>query len=110
MKNIRAEELMAAYLSGNIRPEEETELMTWVKDEPDGQTFFDKTERLWQLTEDMAYPDFSAKKSNAWEQIAQRTATPTVQPARTAKMRSLTNRRWLSIAASAVILLVATWW
>ncbi|MEM1216161.1 MAG: FecR domain-containing protein, partial [Bacteroidota bacterium] len=110
MKNTRAEELMAAHLSGNIRPEEKAELMAWVSSGPEGQTFFDKTERLWGLTEDMAYPDFSSNKKQVWEKVAQRTSTTHSPSRRPAKVRTLRGRSGLAIAASVAILLVAGWW
>ena len=69
MKNTRAEELMAAYLSGNIAAAEQEELLAWVADSSEGQKFFDNAVTLWDLTAQMAYPDFSAQKANAWEKV-----------------------------------------
>ena len=63
---------MAAYLSGNIAAAEREELLAWVGDSPEGQKFFDNAVTLWGLTEQMAYPDFSAQKANAWEKVEAR--------------------------------------
>lgn len=110
MKNTRAEELMAAYLSGNIKAGERKELMQWVDDSSEGRKFFDNAVSLWSITEQMAYPDFSSGKKESWQTINQRindkvnaTTTPT------ASIRHLNIRRW-SAAAAVALLVVAGWW
>lgn len=111
MKNIRAEELMAAYLSGNITSAEKDELMGWVADSSRGQEFFDKAVSLWSVTEEMAYPDFGANKAKAWDKVANRLDGQLGQTGggSGAKIVRMNLRRW--VAAAAVALLgVAAWW
>lgn len=112
MKNTRAEELMAAYLSGNIATAEREELLAWVADSTEGQKFFDNAVTLWNLTEQMAYPDFSAQKTNAWEKVEARLKDhplTSVKSGGSAAIVRLNYRRWLAAAAIA-LLLVAGWW
>lgn len=112
MKNIRAEELMAAYLSGNISSAERKELMGWVADSSQGQEFFDKAVSLWSVTEEMAYPDFSAKKAQAWDQVVTRLdglEHPAQQSGGNARVIGFNIRSWAAAAAIA-ILGVAAWW
>lgn len=109
MKNIRAEELMAAYLSGNITSAEKEELMGWVSESSQGQAFFDKAVTLWSVTEEMAYPDFSANKNQAWDKVAGRLDERTHQLSGGAKVIGFNIRRWAAAAAIA-LLGVAAWW
>jgi ferric-dicitrate binding protein FerR (iron transport regulator) len=112
MKNTRAEELMAAYLSGNIAAAEQEELLAWVADSSEGQKFFDNAVTLWDLTAQMAYPDFSAQKANAWEKVDARLTDAPVTAAKGSEkgiIVSFNYRRWMAAAAIA-LLLVAGWW
>lgn len=112
MKNTRAEELMAAYLSGNIATTEREELLAWVSDSSEGQKFFDNAVTLWSLTEQMAYPDFSANKTAVWQKVDQRLVSPAMETKanKTAKVRSLGGTSWWAVAAAVSLLLVAGWW
>ncbi|MEL7250159.1 MAG: FecR domain-containing protein [Bacteroidota bacterium] len=111
MKNIRAEELMAAYLSGNITSTEKDELMGWVSETSHGQDFFDKAVSLWSATENMAYPDFSASKAAAWDKVEGRLDANSGLKAigGGATVRRLNLRSWVAAAAIA-LLAVAGWW
>ncbi|WP_367387851.1 FecR family protein [Lewinella sp. LCG006] len=111
MKNTRAEELMAAYLSGNIAAAEQEELLVWVAASPEGQKFFDNAVTLWSLTEEMAYPDFSAQKANAWEKVEARLTDATVAPTKgSARIVAFNYRRWMAAAAIALLLVAGWWW
>lgn len=113
MKNTRAEELMAAYLSGNIAAAEREELLAWVGDSPEGQKFFDNAVTLWSLTEQMAYPDFSVNKAHAWEKVAARLTDNTITTVKgggsSAAIVRFNYRPWVAAAAIA-LLLIAGWW
>lgn len=109
MKNTRAEELMAAYLSGNLKAGERDELMGWVEESSEGRSFFDKAVSLWSITEQMAYPDFSAGKAKSWDKINQRIDVPEQTTGAKAKVRRLPVLRW-SAAAAIALLAVAGWW
>lgn len=115
MNNTQAEKLIAAYLSGNTRAQEEEELMAWVDKDPDAQKFFDNAVELWSLSEQAAYPDFSAKKSSAWDALdARLDELPKNEKPKTAKVRTLQARSYtkmLAIAASLALLVgVGLWW
>lgn len=104
---------MAAYLSGNITSAERKELMGWVSDSSHGQEFFDKAVSLWSITEEMAYPDFSAKKAQAWDRVAGR-LDDLNRPAQQggggkARVVGFNIRHWAAAAAIA-LLGVAAWW
>jgi ferric-dicitrate binding protein FerR (iron transport regulator) len=109
MKNTRAEELMAAYLSGNLKAGERDELMQWVDESSEGRSFFDKAISLWNITEQMAYPDFSAGKAQSWDKINQRLDAPASTTKAVAKVYRLRILRW-SAAAAIALLAVAGWW
>ena len=111
MKNIRAEELMAAYLSGNITPTEKEELMGWVEDSSRGQEFFDKAVSLWSVTENMAYPDFSAGKAAAWDKVEGRldNAVGLRVIGGGAKVRRMNLRSWAAAAAVALLVVAGLW-
>lgn len=113
MKNTRVEELIASYLSGNLRAGEREELMTWVGDDPDHRTFFDKAVELWSMADQYTYPDFGANKEKAWDRLDERLFGEE-QPE--AIVRTMPRRRitWMQPwAAAAVILVVISaglWW
>lgn len=100
---------MAAYLSGNISSAEKDELMGWVADSSQGQEFFDKAVTLWSVTEEMAYPDFSKGKAQAWDKVAGRLDGSTAAIGGGAKVRRLDLRSWAA-AAAIVLLGLASWW
>lgn len=110
MKNTRAEELMAAYLSGNLKAGERKELMQWVEDSPEGRSFFDKAISLWSITEQMAYPDFSAGKAQSWNKINQRLETSIAKPGVHRGIRRLNILRWSAAAAIALLAIAGWWW
>jgi transmembrane sensor len=115
MKNTRAEALMAAYLSGNIGIAEQEELLAWAAASPEGQKFFDKALELWRVTDQMAYPDFSAGKSIAWNRLEDRLAKHNSQLPGTAPtprggiVRRLGLVRWAA-AAAVLALVLGAWW
>lgn len=101
---------MAAYLSGNITSAEKEELMGWVSESSQGQSFFDKAVTLWSVTEEMAYPDFSANKTQAWDKVAGRLDEQSQSGSGGgAKVVRFQIRRWAAAAAIA-LLGVAAWW
>jgi len=103
---------MAAYLSGNIAAAEQEELLAWVGDSPEGQKFFDNAVTLWSLTEQMAYPDFSAQKVNAWEKVAGRLTDHRPSSGKGGGSAAIVrfNYRPLLAAAAIALLLIAGWW
>ncbi|MCB0638256.1 MAG: FecR domain-containing protein [Lewinella sp.] len=112
MENIHVEELIAAYLSGNLSARERDQLMAWVAEHPDHQTFFDKAVSLWSATEQYDAPDFSAGKSRSWTAIEARldAADSGASPAPPeARIRTLRFRPW-AVAAAATLLLAASLW
>jgi ferric-dicitrate binding protein FerR (iron transport regulator) len=113
MKNTHVEELIAAYLSGNLSAREREQLMTWVAEHPDHQTFFDKAVSLWSATEQYHAPDFSAGKARSWSAIEARLAAGTggATPAPPeAKVRRLPFRPWAVAAAATLLLAAGLWW
>ncbi len=111
MKNTRVEELIAAYLSGNIRAGEKEELMTWVGDESENRTFFDKAVDLWSLSDKYSYPDFSAGKEKAWNRLDDRLfgEQVTKQPQK-GRLRVMRSRKWAVAAAISLLLAAGMWW
>jgi ferric-dicitrate binding protein FerR (iron transport regulator) len=61
---------------------------------------------LWRITEQMAYPDFSAGKAKSWDKVNQRLDTSVSVAPRVHRLRIL---RW-SAAAAIALLAVAGWW
>ena len=102
---------MAAYLSGNITSTEKDELMGWVSESSHGQEFFDKAVSLWSVTENMAYPDFSAGKAAAWDKVEGQLDAVSGLKAISGgtKVRRLNLSSWAAAAAIA-LLAVAGWW
>jgi len=105
---------MAAYLSGNISIAEQEEFLAWVAASPEGQQFFDKAVALWQVTDQMVYPNFGAGKTAAWNRLEDRLAKNNGQLSGTAPtpplgiVHRLGFVRW---AAAAVLMLVlGGWW
>jgi transmembrane sensor len=110
MNKNHADELIAAYLAGDISAREEQKLMAWVDSSSDNQKFFDQAINIWQAADDYVYPDFSANKTAAFERLNQRLDRAGGQ----AKVHQLAARhrgqRWLRIAAAALVLLAVGWW
>ncbi|RMF00703.1 MAG: hypothetical protein D6772_05970, partial [Bacteroidetes bacterium] len=124
-----ADELIAAYLAGDISAAEEQLLMAWVNSSSDNQKFFDQAVSIWEAAENYLYPDFEANKAAAFEQLNQRleaghdkgkakhevaTQPPPRDDQGEHKVRHLHNRRtglhWLRIAVAAVVILAVGWW
>lgn len=109
MKHEQAEELMAAYLAGDISTSEKDKLMAWVDEDPAGQQFFDEATNIWSAADDFVYPDFSTGKAAAFNRLEQRLDVVEERNAPTAKIRFLGNRLF-RIAAAILFLAVAGWW
>jgi len=104
MENNHADELMAAYLSGNIDAQEKADLMAWVDNSPEGRKFFDNAVSIWSAADEYVYPDFKATQNQAFNRLDDRLfgATTTAAP-QPAKVRNL----WpnvLRIAAAVALL------
>lgn len=113
MENIRAEELIAAYLSGNLSTREREALMAWIADHPDHQAFFDKAVGLWSASGQYQMPDFQAGKARSWAVVERRLEGPVeaIRPAEPRVRRRYLTIRRLAVAATATLLLAAgLWW
>lgn len=111
-------ELAAKYLAGEITSSERRQLMEWVAESDSNQAFFDQMVHLWGLTGD-AEQSFQANVPAAWEKVAVRIGgggkvanDPAPAPAPEAKIRSLSNKKFLLRIAAVLlpIMLVGGWW
>lgn len=61
--------LLARYFSGNASPEEEKQLMSWIKADPRHEQEFNETRRIWEVAGNLREEtiDFDTRKE--WEQF-----------------------------------------
>jgi ferric-dicitrate binding protein FerR (iron transport regulator) len=99
---------IAKFLSGNMPPEEAARFEEWLEEDPARRQLLEEALLVWQAGEEESLPDFDKDVDGAWKQVAphvQRNQTETKPPI----VRPL-FRRWLSVAAAAIVLLaVGTW-
>lgn len=104
-KNIRYQELMIKKLQGQISPEEEVVLRSWIDESPANKRAFEEYESAWQRT---ALPDeenISAEES--WTKLQKRMQEPGIVPA---KNRFVTRISYaISAVAAIAVLLIAVY-
>ncbi|WP_353484432.1 FecR domain-containing protein [Haliscomenobacter sp.] len=121
MESTLQEDLIGKYLSGELTPAEQGDLMSWVDSSPENQAVFEEMIQLWSLTDEQAEYDFPVKLSNAWAVLDQRidnsttvgtqpsTAKPSLQVVH--NQPTIRNLNWVGSAAAAIAVLVfAAWW
>ncbi len=62
-------EVIAQYLAGDLSPQEEKELMTWVEADANNQTMFDEMVKLWSFTGEHS-PEIKVDTAEAWSKLA----------------------------------------
>ena len=109
MNELFFESLIAKYLANEISETEEKTLMEWVKRDPANQIAFDEMLTIWGEAIPQTL-DFSADKSNVWENIDNLTEEKTViqeQPV----VKQLPFYRFRNIAAAIALLVgIGLWW
>jgi len=100
-KEARALELMARYFSGEIKSEEQTELMEWVEASESNQAFFADTSQLWDASEQVNPEPMTVDSKAAWARLDERLEAP----ARIVSMTSSTKKTWWRVAAAIILIL-----
>jgi ferric-dicitrate binding protein FerR (iron transport regulator) len=121
MESTLQEDLIGKYLSGELTPAEQGDLMSWVDSSPENQAVFEEMIQLWSLTDEQAESDFLVNLPNAWAVLDQRivnsttagtqisSAKPALQVVHT--QPKIRNLNWIGSAAAAIAVLVfAAWW
>lgn len=101
----RHEYLMLRYLSGNLSPEEDRELRSWLEESPGNSRELEEYQKVWQQSfSPKAVQDFQSAEE--WEKLK---AAIDRENAASVKGRSISLKRpgWLSIAASIGVLMVS---
>jgi transmembrane sensor len=100
-KEARALELMARYFSGDIKSEEQTELMEWVEASESNQAFFADTSQLWEASEQVDPEPMTVDTKAAWVRLDERLEAP----ARVVSMTSSRTKIWRRVAAAIVLII-----
>lgn len=111
MEDAKFTNLIGKYLSGNMSPPEKKELMSWAESDTTNQSYLEDMIDVWGKTAD-AEPEFEANVEAAWAKVDQRLPSVESEQPTGAKVRSIrrASRRWLQIAAAAVMVLAVGWW
>lgn len=107
MNEVRALELIAKELTGEIHPTEQDELMSWVEYSEANRAFYEETKILWEASEAVETEAIDVDTQQAWQQLESKLDD---RPA--AKVITMRPRfPWWRVAA-AVVLLVGgiVWW
>ena len=97
-------ELASNYLSGNASSAETRELEAWVQADAEHKAHFIAFKKTWLLT-GIQEDTIPVNLEKQWEQVASKT----IQKAKIVPLKkSNTQRRWLAIAASLLVLAVAS--
>ena len=121
MESTLQEDLIGKYLSGELTPAEQGELMSWVDASPENQAVFEEMIQLWSLTDEQTESGFPVNLPNAWAVLDQRidhgttagTQTSTAKPGLQVvhNQPKIRNLNWIGSAAAAIAVLVfAAWW
>jgi ferric-dicitrate binding protein FerR (iron transport regulator) len=121
MESTLQEDLIGKYLSGELTPAEQGDLMSWVDASPENQAVFEEMIQLWSLTDEQAESDFPANLPKAWAVLDQRIENSTTAGSQTSSAKpalhvvhnqpKIRNLNWLGSAAAAIAVLVfAAWW
>ncbi len=98
------DELIAKYLSNNTTPSEVETLENWVLADDQNKQHFLKMKKAWMLS-GIEQNTGTANTDKAWQELNQKIVPPMkIVPSKS------TKRRWLAIAASMALLLVASFW
>lgn len=99
-------ELISRYLSGEATDAEVQQLEEWVMSDPEHKQQFMAFKKAWMLT-GMQQDNVRVNVDTVWQQ----TATQLFDEKKVVQMKPRTKRRrWLGIAASIAIALVASFW
>ncbi|MEZ5038960.1 MAG: FecR domain-containing protein [Saprospiraceae bacterium] len=111
MEDVKYNNLIGKYLSGNMSPPEKDELMSWAEADHSHKDYLDEMIGIWGKAED-ASADFEVDIEAAWAKVDQRLPSVDTGQPNGAKIRSLKSarRRWLQMVAAAVLVLMAAWW
>jgi ferric-dicitrate binding protein FerR (iron transport regulator) len=121
MESTLQEDLIGKYLSGELTPAEQGDLMSWVDASPENQAVFEEMIQLWSLTDEQPEYDFPVKLSKAWAVLDQRIDNSTTVGTQSSSAKpalhvvhnqpKIRNLNWLGSAAAAIAVLVfAAWW
>lgn len=99
MNEVRALELIAKELTGEMNHAEQEELMAWVKASQANQTFYRETKELWEAAE-IEPETMSVDTARAWQQLE-----PRLEESPSARIVAMRPRfPWWRLAAAAVLL------
>ena len=102
------EQLVAAYLSGNVTDAEVSDLEAWVREDPVNQAYFVNAKRAWTLGSlNREVPNLDVAAS--WQKVLQETGQ-TAQRVDLNPPRRIETRRWWAVAATLAVLVAAGWW
>ncbi len=97
----RALELMARYFSGEIKTEEQSELMEWVEASESNRAFFADTSQLWEASERVDAEPMAVDSKAAWARLDERLEAP----ARVVSITSSRTKIWWRVAAAIVFII-----
>ncbi|RMF26875.1 MAG: DUF4974 domain-containing protein [Bacteroidetes bacterium] len=100
--------LVAKYLSGNLEPDEESALWSWVEASPGNRKEFESLVQLWNESGRVVEPPFTADVGQGWARLERKLGqadggAPSVRPT-AARLRFR-----LRVAAALLVLLVGGW-
>lgn len=96
-------DLIAAYLSGNILPEEQKELELWRRESPLNEQLFSEAEQIW-ITSDSLKEEFAPDIESAWKRLKENIEKP-IPKSIGIKSKIISFPKWLKIAASFILLI-----
>lgn len=114
-------DLIAGYLSGNIRPAEQEQLLAWIEADPEHRAFFEEMLRLWSISGQETEVPIKTDTDRAWAALEMRLfggggitndEKPPLQSKPSAKIRPLSIKN-IALRVAAVILLaiaIGIWW
>ncbi len=108
-------DLIGKYLSGNLKPDEKTVLMTWVEKSAENEAFFDKMIQLWSVSgqyeeeADTWEMDTDAAWNKVEEHLFPIRELPLNEPQKRGRILNFPTAL-LRIAAVALIAIVAGYW
>ena len=115
MKHIdKYADLTGKRLTGEITPEEQAELSSWLATDGENQSFSDGLEEVWKLSGKAANEAFETDMTKAWAKIdaALDRGSSSGQVGSSAKIVPLSKRlgRWSMAAAVLALLAAGVWW
>ncbi len=104
-------DLIASYLSGNLKGQDKKELFDWVEAETANKAFFDEMANLWAVSAAYHEEPFNANLSDAWLQIDEQLEKSESGKAPSAKIIRIPKRLgWRWVAAVTLLFLTVSIW